>query len=148
MVTRYYEKEEDAIERIVDADGYRFNIRGNLNETQLKTWINVIKQRLVADGVIDSSANVSEVIYIKQHEKQIIPKTELKRSSEGIINFWDYVRMIDSMIVYIVIDEVLDEDLYSNLEPLILDCETIESLFDADGNYIGSSRSIDEYIVM
>lgn len=148
MVTRYYEKEEDAIERIVDADGYRFNIRGNLNETQLKTWINVIKQRLVADGVIDSSADVSEVIYIKQHEKQIIPKTELKRSSEGIINFWDYVRMIDSMIVYIVIDEVLDEDLYSNLEPLILDCETIESLFDADGNYIGSSRSIDEYIVM
>lgn len=148
MVTRYYEKEEDAIERIVDADGYRFNIRGNLNETQLKTWINVIKQRLVADGVIDSSADVSEVIYIKQHEKQIIPKTELKRSSEGIINFWDYVRMIDSMIVYIVIDEVLDEDLYSNLEPLILDCETIESLFDTDGNYIGSSRSIDEYIVM
>ena len=148
MVTRYYEKEEDAIERIVDADGYRFNIRGNLNETQLKTWINVIKQRLVADGVIDSSADVSEVIYIKQHKKQIIPKTELKRSSEGIINFWDYVRMIDSMIVYIVIDEVLDEDLYSNLEPLILDCETIESLFDADGNYIGSSRSIDEYIVM
>ena len=148
MVTRYYEKEEDAIEIIVDADGYRFNIRGNLNETQLKTWINVIKQRLVADGVIDSSADVSEVIYIKQHEKQIIPKTELKRSSEGIINFWDYVRMIDSMIVYIVIDEVLDEDLYSNLEPLILDCETIESLFDADGNYIGSSRSIDEYIVM
>ena len=107
MVTRYYEKEEDAIERIVDADGYRFNIRGNLNETQLKTWINVIKQRLVADGVIDSSADVSEVIYIKQHEKQIIPKTELKRSSEGIINFWDYVRMIDSMIVYIVIDEYL-----------------------------------------
>lgn len=150
MIIRYFDNEADAINRILDADGYRFTIKGNLSKVQLEMWLNTVANRLEADNIIASQDDIAEVLYIKQSEKirNDNKRTQLQKQEGVIINFWDYIKEIDVLIIYILLENVDPEDRAYNLEPLLLDCETIGSLFDDTGVYRGSSKTADEYVVI
>lgn len=151
MMVRYFENERDVVDHLLEVDGYKFGIKGELNERELKLWTNVIARRLVNDGIIKSVHNVTEIYYVKRAEKQkqglFDFKIKAKKKRGTVINFWDYVREITVMDVYVIVNKIQDMDLFNNIEPFLLDCETIESLFDDNGEYIGSSKPIDDYIL-
>lgn len=146
MIIEYIENENDVINRIGNESGYRFAAKGDITEQKVRDWATVVSERLRIENVIESISDIKSIIVIqnsKRVAKDSRPKADMK-----IISLFDYYEEINTTIIYLIIysDKIVDRFSMENVIPLVLDCETIGSLFDKNKNYIGSKRNIEDYV--
>lgn len=146
MIIEYIENENDVINRIWNESGYRFAAKGDITEQKVRDWATVVSERLRLENVIESISDIKSIIVIQNSKR--VAKDNKPTSDMKIISLFDYYEEVNTTIIYLIIynDKIVDRFSMENVIPLILDCETIDSLFDTNKNYIGSKRNIGDYM--
>lgn len=147
MIIELMTNEEDIVDSIANEDGYRFTAKGNITDTALRTWVSIIENRLRREGVTNSGSSIKEVIIIPGNKR--IYKKNIKRAEESkVVSLADFCEDIKTAVIYItlVTEKIVDKYSLNIIMPLLMDCESIDSLFGADGEYIGSHKSVDDYM--
>lgn len=145
MIIEYMASEKNIVDRILNEDGYRFVAKGEVTEQKIRDWVNIVSERLRREDVVKSMSDIESVIIIQDSKKVL--KGNKPHSDMKIISILDYYDDVDITIIYLILNKgERDEFNMKYTVPLILDCETIESLFDRNGEYIGSRRNVEDYM--
>lgn len=145
MNIHYLEREQDIVDTILEADGYRFQIKGTVTQSQVKVLAQMVETRLTQEGAISKGPIIKDVYVIATQKREI----QRKKAVGDVVSLSDFYRDIDMTIVYILLcsERVVDEFTVNITLPLLMDCESIDDLFDADGYYTGSQRGIEESLI-
>lgn len=139
------ESEADAIDIIANEDGYRFVAKGEVTDNKIREWIAILGERLKQENVIKSSSDIETVIVIEGTKKKLTGRSS---SDMKIISLSDYYEDIDVVTLLVILNQekIVDDFNMRNIIPLILDCETIDELFNNNGEYVGFHRELDTYM--
>lgn len=146
MIVHNLEQEIDIVEEILEAKGYRFQLKGEATKSQLNALIQAVETRLEQEKAITKGPAIKEAYIIPIRKKQI----QRKKAVGDVILLSDFYKEIDMTAVYLILDsDKIEDELAVDITiPLIMDCETFNDLFDISGRYIGSSRDIDESLII
>lgn len=146
MYVHHLEQEIDIVEDILEAKGYRFQLKGEATKSQINVLIQAVETRLEQEKAITKGPAIKEAYIIPIRKKQI----QRKKAVGDVILLSDFYREIDMTAVYIILDsDKIEDELAVDITiPLIMDCETLNDLFDINGKYIGSSKEVDESLII
>lgn len=140
---RIVDTDEDIVSLITDECGYKFDFIGNINMQYINEFCNTLIMRLTMENIVSSDA-IDNILIVPD-------KVKIKRDKPlkvgKVVSISDYFETINVFSIYVIFDEdkILDDFSFNNTMPLILDCELIDELFDAYGEYIGSNKDIKDY---